>query len=63
MPRTGVWTTQDYSCELANVRWQNTVMRLRVKEALDELGVPTPDYPSPIVNAISLLQRALEDNN
>jgi hypothetical protein len=63
MVRTKIWNEQDYTAELANVRWQNTTMRLRIKEALNELGVPTSDYPSPIVNAVSILQRAIEDKS
>lgn len=61
MPRNKVWNRADYSGELANVRWQNTVMRLRIKEALDELGMITNNYPAPIVNAIEILQCALEE--
>ena len=30
-----------------------------VKMALDELGVPTKDYPAPVANAVDILNKAL----
>ena len=29
------------------------------REALDELGVPTPDYPAPVANVYTILAAAL----
>ncbi|KKM99966.1 hypothetical protein LCGC14_1142600 [marine sediment metagenome] len=35
-------------------------MRDSIRMALDELGVPQPGYPAPVVNAIEILHAALE---
>lgn len=32
-----------------------------VQEALDELGKQTPEYPTPVRNAIDILNRVVED--
>ena len=32
-----------------------------VKAALDELGVPGPDYPAPVANAVEILRAALTE--
>ncbi len=31
-----------------------------VKMALDELGIPTKDYPAPVSNAVNILQQTLK---
>ncbi len=30
-----------------------------IEEALNELGVPQPDYPAPVTNAVNILRQAL----
>lgn len=34
-------------------------LREKVWAALDELGVPTPHYPAPVVNAVDILREAV----
>lgn len=51
--------SQEMSGWLAAARWDRTVLCQAIKAALLELGVPHPDTPAPIVNAVSILERAL----
>lgn len=54
--------SQEMSALLAASRWDRTVMRRAIKDALAELGVPTPDYPAPVANAVRILTKALHND-
>jgi len=32
-----------------------------IRRALDELGVPTPEYPAPVANAVGILDNTLKE--
>ncbi len=35
-------------------------LREKIGQALDELGVPGPEYPAPVANAVVILRQALD---
>lgn len=37
------------------------ILQVAIRKALNELGVPTPDYPAPVANAVEILKKALKD--
>ena len=39
---------------------ENKLLKGFIKMALDELGVPTKDYPAPVSNAVNFLNEALK---
>lgn len=49
------------SADGAVICWkgENYVRQEPVKRALDELGVPGPDYPAPVANAVEILRESL----
>ena len=44
-----------------NLRAENELIKGLIKIALDELGVPNKDYPTPVANAVSFLKEALKE--
>lgn len=57
------WDGQRWSAALADARWRHTMLQMRVKDALYELGEPTPDYPAPVANAVDILRQALAQSD
>ncbi len=41
--------------------FENKQIKGLVRMALDELGVPNKDYPSPVANAVGFLKEALKE--
>ena len=35
-------------------------LQTAIRNALNELGIPGPDYPAPVTNAVAILRKALE---
>lgn len=53
----------DLQTRLAATEVERDTLRKQIKAALAELGVPTEDYPAPIVNAVRLLRQVLDRLN
>ena len=47
-----------YKMRLELIRERN-LLKEQIKMALEELGVPTKDYPAPVANAVDILNKAL----
>lgn len=50
---------KDMYIEIIRRREENRVMREAIQNALNNLGVPQPDYPAPVAHAHQILTEAL----
>jgi len=64
-PRLVPMTITDDEARLAvqvvELQAENARLRAQIRLALDQLGVPTPDYPAPIAYVVEILNAALSD--
>ena len=56
----GIYPTSKFMWEMETfIINESETLKGLVKMALDELGVPTKDYPAPVANAVDILNKAL----
>jgi hypothetical protein len=53
----------DNSCNDPDSKWCSDIILMRygnaIREAINELGVPQPEYPAPVANAYEILNKAI----
>ena len=57
---SGIYPTSKFMWEMETfILDESETLKGFVKMALEELGVPTRDYPAPVANAVDILNKAL----
>lgn len=58
---SGIYPTSKFMWKMETfILNENETLKGLVKMAMDELGVPTKDYPAPVSNAVDFLNQALK---
>lgn len=59
----GIYPTSEFMWKIETfILAENEQLKGFVRMALDELGVPSKDYPAPVANAVAFLKEALKGN-